>query len=64
MVHDTVWDLTGLSAIGGVLCLNCLEKRIGRPLRRTDFRLTKPGEQRASWGGETRMVPRGWQQRF
>jgi hypothetical protein len=61
MVRDEIWDLTGLSAIDGVLCLECLEKRIGRPLKRTDFRLTTP-EQRArgAWDGQTRMVPEYW----
>jgi hypothetical protein len=41
MVQDNVWQ----QATGGVarvrwLCLDCLEARLGRPLRSTDFKLT------------------------
>ena len=37
MVHDSVWDQTGLDKHGGMLCVSCLEARIGRTLNYTDF---------------------------
>jgi hypothetical protein len=32
-----VWQATGLEAMGGCLCIGCLEKRIGRRLKPKDF---------------------------
>ena len=37
MVTDEVWGLTGLPAKGGMLCIGCLEGRIGRKLSYKDF---------------------------
>ena len=37
MVHDHIWLATGLSKQGGMLCLGCLEGRIGRRLCANDF---------------------------
>jgi Protein of unknown function (DUF2695) len=37
MVHDHVWNAGGLSEDGGLLCIGCLEKRIGRRLHPEDF---------------------------
>jgi len=37
MVHDHVWIQTGLAPSGGMLCVSCLEKRIGRTLVPSDF---------------------------
>jgi hypothetical protein len=59
-VEDAVWRLSGLSTIGGVLCLDCLEKRIGRPLAVEDFKPTFSEENRRAWGGQDRMLPRAW----
>jgi hypothetical protein len=36
-LKDEVWRATGLEAWGGCLCIGCLEKRIGRRLKREDF---------------------------
>jgi hypothetical protein len=36
-VHDFVWAKSGLGAHDGMLCIGCLEKRIGRPLEPEDF---------------------------
>jgi len=38
MLTAPVWAQTGLGPEGGLLCLDCIEARIGRPLRYTDFR--------------------------
>lgn len=35
MVHDTIW--TSAKCPDGMLCIGCLEIRIGRKLTRTDF---------------------------
>ena len=37
MVHNHVWKAGGLPKDGGMLCIGCLEKRIGRRLCRDDF---------------------------
>jgi hypothetical protein len=36
MLIDATWKLTGLGKIG-MLCIGCLELRIGRMLKATDF---------------------------
>ena len=37
MVHDEVWEQSGMDGLGGMLCLPCLEARIGRNLEVSDF---------------------------
>jgi hypothetical protein len=37
MVRDDVWRSAGMTLSGGCLCLECLERRIGRPLTGADF---------------------------
>lgn len=37
MVHDEVWAQTGLGGDDGMLCLVCIEARIGRNLEASDF---------------------------
>ena len=38
MVYDKIWNFTGLGFYNNkMLCLNCLEKRIGRSLTKNDF---------------------------
>lgn len=37
MVHDEVWEQSGMDGLGGMLCLECLEARIGRYLEVADF---------------------------
>jgi hypothetical protein len=36
-VRDAVWKRAGMKPSGGVLCVGCLEKRIGRRLKPKDF---------------------------
>jgi hypothetical protein len=38
-VSDDVWDASGIAPDGGMLCLTCLETRIGRLLTAEDFRM-------------------------
>ena len=37
MVRDAVWKAAGMEPYGGCLCIGCLERRIGRKLKRKDF---------------------------
>jgi hypothetical protein len=37
MVHDAVWKAAGMEPYGGVLCIGCLEERLGRHLTADDF---------------------------
>jgi hypothetical protein len=36
-VRSSVWDKAGMEPNGGCLCIGCLEKRLGRPLKPKDF---------------------------
>lgn len=42
MVKHAVWVASGMGPIDGMLCLACLECRIGRALTKRDFRSPKP----------------------
>ena len=37
MVRDSVWKAAGIEAMGGCLCIGCLEERLGRRLTPEDF---------------------------
>lgn len=37
MVHDDLWESTGLGLGDGLLCIGCLECRLGRELQSADF---------------------------
>jgi hypothetical protein len=37
MVHDELWHSVGMEPDGGMLCIGCLEKRLGRQLEAKDF---------------------------
>lgn len=37
MVHDHLWQQAGMEYDGGMLCILCLESRLGRLLVREDF---------------------------
>lgn len=37
MVHNEVWAQSGMDGLSGMLCLLCLEARIGRDLEVSDF---------------------------
>jgi hypothetical protein len=42
IVNDKIWARAGMEGYGGCLCIGCLEKRIGRRLKRRDFVLDHP----------------------
>ena len=42
MVADELWSAAGMVPFGGMLCLACLEKRIGRELTPADFTAVVP----------------------
>lgn len=37
MVHDELWSRAGMAPTGGMLCIGCLEQRLGRGLTAADF---------------------------
>lgn len=37
MLHHSVWEDTGLGLYDGMLCIGCVENRIGRQLTSDDF---------------------------
>jgi hypothetical protein len=51
MVADHVWAASGLLGDGGMLCLDCLQRRLGRELVLQDFTAIVPRAWRA-WRGE------------
>jgi hypothetical protein len=58
-LKDEVWARTGLGPWDGVLCLECIEARIGRDLDLADFRACRTRLQREVWGGRL-MLPMIW----
>jgi len=38
VVVDTVWKAAGFETQAGVVCMSCIEKRLGRKLVKDDFR--------------------------
>src|SRR5262245_19757464 len=40
IVEDAVWAAGGLEPNGGLRCIGCLERRLGRRLKRDDFKST------------------------
>jgi hypothetical protein len=47
MVYDEIWAASGLEPNDGMLCLRCLERRIGRELSLDDFTAIMP--RREAW---------------
>ena len=45
MVWDEVWEASGMTPDGGMLCLPCLERRIGRHLTPDDFTAIFPSKE-------------------
>ena len=41
-LRDAVWKAAGMAPFDGCLCIGCLEKRLGRQLRGTDFDTSHP----------------------
>jgi hypothetical protein len=41
-VRDAIWKQAGMDAMGGCVCVGCLEKRLGRNLRPKDFQRGHP----------------------
>jgi hypothetical protein len=60
MVSTEVWAASGLGPDDGVLCLVCLERRLGRPLGQRDFQLTTRANDGWMWRYRGRMLPRAW----
>jgi hypothetical protein len=59
-LEDDVWAATGLAPDGGVLCLPCIERRLGRQLEVTDFAVADESDREGgSWPGR-RMLPQRW----
>lgn len=45
MVIDEIWAATGLEPDGGMLCLECLSRRLGRELHHEDFRVIEMNDE-------------------
>ena len=56
-VSDELWAASGISPGSGMLCLSCLEKRIGRPLTLEDFIAVLPS--REAWARHVRARAAG-----
>ncbi len=37
MVHDHIWHSVDMASDGGMLCIGCLEERLGRQINAADF---------------------------
>lgn len=58
MVHNAVWAFSGMAPRGGMLCVGCLEVRIGRRLRAADFTDVPVNDVRRGWRGSARLLHR------
>ena len=59
MVRSAIWKKAGMKPFGGCLCIGCLEKRLGRKLKRRDFDQRSPFENTAvSLKGTPRLLDR------
>lgn len=59
MVHAEVWAATGLGVGGGLLCIGCVEARIGRRLTAADFTGAPVNDwRRPGWHGSPRLLDR------
>jgi hypothetical protein len=59
VLHNALWAQTGLKRFDGFLCNRCIERHIGRTLRREDFPICTE-EEREEWGGDVRKTPARW----
>ena len=50
MLSDDVWAATGMAPAGGVLCLVCVERRLGRDLQEEDFGIADEGDREGGFG--------------
>jgi hypothetical protein len=57
MVNREVWLASGLKSNGGMLCIGCLEHRIGRELTRKDF-TDAPINRASFFGRSARLLKR------
>jgi hypothetical protein len=55
MVKTKIWKAVGMDAMGGCLCIACLEKRLGRTLTPRDFMRNHPFSQ---FPGTERLMAR------
>jgi hypothetical protein len=66
MLKDSVWLATGMLDDGdyfsGVLCLQCIEDRLGRRLKLRDFAISRSNADRTMWSRGKPMTPRVWQE--
>jgi hypothetical protein len=62
MVKDALWKRAGLTPDAGYLCIGCLEARLGRELRPSDFKdviLNRPGNPWHTPRLASRLMKRG-----
>ena len=62
MVWDHVWAASELGREDGVLCLDCLQRRLGCELTLEDFMPADPAT-RDFWRGDL-ILPRVWRDRW
>jgi hypothetical protein len=60
MLEDKVWAGTGIAPDGGVLCLECIEGRLGRYLETSDFAIADESDRLGGFWPGHRMLPKRW----
>lgn len=58
MVHNEVWAAAGMLPRDGMLCIGCLEARLGRRLTAVDFTDVPVNDLRWGWHGSARLLSR------
>lgn len=66
MVYDHIWEKAGMSSQGGMLCIRCLERRLGRKLTKDDFDSLVPINSGRIFEQSKRLQERlqGWQSKL
>ena len=61
MLRDPLWRSLGMAGyFSGVLCLGCIERRLGRRLSLRDFVMSRSNADRLFWRRGTLMLPSVW----
>jgi hypothetical protein len=61
MLRDRLWRELGMAGyFSGVLCLGCIERRLGRRLGYGDFALSRSNADRELWTRGRLMLPKAW----
>jgi hypothetical protein len=57
-LHNDLWEAIGMKRNGGMLCIGCVERRLGRLLNRADFTGAPVNSLDPKWHHSDRLIDR------